>query len=113
MGRLAIFATIEVKPGTRDEAVQILLRHRERCLKDEPGTLQFEVLVPSDKPLGPGAPIPESRPNAIMLYEVYQDAAAFGAHWNGASLAKAREEAGSMFVGLSGIPCNVPGDSPY
>jgi hypothetical protein len=29
MGRLAIFATIEVQPGTRDEAVQILMRHRE------------------------------------------------------------------------------------
>jgi quinol monooxygenase YgiN len=113
MGKLAIFATIEVQPGMREEAVQILFRHRERCLKDEPGTLQFEVLVPSDKPLGPTAPVPEPRPNEIMLYEVYQDASAFGAHWTGPSLAKAREEAGSMFVGLSGIPFNVPGDSPY
>ena len=57
MGKLAIFATIEVQPGTRDQAVQILLRHRERCLRDEVGTLQFDVLVPSDKPVRPQAPV--------------------------------------------------------
>ena len=105
MSKLVIIATIEVQPGTRDRAVKILLEHRERCLRDEPGTLQFEVLVPSDKPLGPGAPIPESRPNTVMLYEVYADAAAFGVHWNGASLTQARKEAGSIIVGMTGVPC--------
>ena len=106
MSKLVIIATLEVQPGTRDRAVEILLEHRERCLRDEPGTLQFEVLVPSDQPLGPGAPIPESKPNTIMLYEVYTDAAAFGAHWKGASLTKARQEAGSIFVGMSGVACS-------
>ena len=37
---------------------------RARCVKDEPGALRFEVLVPNDAPL---------------LYEVYQDVAAFEA----------------------------------
>jgi len=106
ISKLVIIATIEVQPGSRDRAVKILLDHRERCLRDEPGTLQFEVLVPSDKPTGPGAPIPESKPNTIMLYEVYIDAAAFGVHWNGASLAQAQKEAGSVIVGLTGIPCS-------
>ena len=105
MGKLVIIATLEIQPGARDRAVKILRDHRERCLRDEPGTLQFEVLVPSDKPLGPSAPIPESKPNTIMLYEVYADAAAFSVHWSGASLAQARNEAGSIIVGMTGVPC--------
>ena len=39
MNKLVIIATIEVQPRTRDRAVRILLDHRERCLRDEPGTL--------------------------------------------------------------------------
>ena len=37
---------------------------RARCLKDEPGTLNFEVLMPHDDN------------TKVMLYEVYQDEAA-------------------------------------
>jgi hypothetical protein len=48
-------------------------------------------------------PVPEANPNAIMLFEVYTDRAAFAAHWNGASLAKAKE-AGVKFVSMSGVP---------
>ena len=99
MSKLVIIATIELLPGTTDRAVKILLDHRERCLRDEPGTLQFEVLVPSDTPLGPGAPIPETKRNTVMLYEVYKDSAAFDDHWNGSSVAQARKEAGAIFVG--------------
>ena len=72
MSKLAIIGTIEVMPGRRDEVLALLMAHRARCLKDEPGTLQFEVLVPSDDDA------------KILLYELYQDAAAFEAHWNGA-----------------------------
>jgi hypothetical protein len=32
MSKLAIFATIEVQPGTRDAALKVLLEHRERCM---------------------------------------------------------------------------------
>jgi hypothetical protein len=53
MSKLVIFATLEVQPGTRDRAVKILVDHCERCLRDEPGTLQFEVLVPTTgRPVG-------------------------------------------------------------
>ena len=44
MLKLAIVATIEVAPERRDR----LMGHRGRCLKDEPGTLQFEVLAPRE-----------------------------------------------------------------
>ncbi len=45
-----------------------LLAHRERGLRDEPGTLQFEVSRPADGE------------NCFKLYEVYEDGAAFEVH---------------------------------
>jgi len=96
MGKLAVIGTIEVREGTREDVVRAVLAHRERSLKDEPGTLQFEVLVPS------------AEPTKIMLYELYADGAAFAAHMRGASMAKVTEEVGSKVVSLTGIQC-IPG----
>ena len=94
MPKLAIVATIEVAPGRRDEFLPLLMAHRVRCLKDEPGTLQFDPLVPRDDD------------TKVLLYEVYQDDAAFDAHFNGPSIARLREEAAGMIVKLQGTRCN-------
>jgi (4S)-4-hydroxy-5-phosphonooxypentane-2,3-dione isomerase len=48
MPKLAIIATIEIAPGRRDELLPLLQAHRARCLKDEPGTVQFDVLLPHE-----------------------------------------------------------------
>ena len=104
MTKLAIFATIEVQAGTRDVAIRVLLAHRERCLREEPGTIQFDVLLPDERPMLPGAPTPDPNLNAIMLYEVYEDHTAFAAHWNSTTLAQARKDAGVKFVKVSGVP---------
>jgi|SRR5208337_1446145 len=40
------------------------MTHKARCLKDEPGTLQFEILLPRDDN------------TKVLLYEVYRDDAA-------------------------------------
>jgi len=93
VSKLAIIGTIEVMPGRRDEVLALLMAHRARCLKDEPGTLQFEVLVPSDDDA------------KILLYELYQDAAAFEAHLNGPSIARLREEASNMIAKIYGTKC--------
>ena len=95
MSKLAIIGTIEVARGSRKQLLPFLMAHRARCLKDEPGTLQFEALLPNDN---------ETK---IMLYEVYQNAAAFEAHWNGPSLARMREEAASMIVKIYGTRCSL------
>lgn len=93
MAKLAIVATIKTAPGKRDEYLKHLRAHAERCRANEPGTLQFEILVPHD-----GA-------DTLMLYEVYTDAAAFQAHWNGESLAQARKDTEGLQVSLSGVRC--------
>ena len=95
MSKLAIIGTIEVARGVREQFLPLLMAHRIRCLKDEPGTLQFEVLLPNDN---------ETK---ILLYEVYQDADAFEAHRNGLSIARMREEAASMIVKIYGTRCSL------
>jgi quinol monooxygenase YgiN len=45
--KFANVVTIEVAPARRDQVVTSLLAHKAR-LKSEPGTLQFEVLLPKD-----------------------------------------------------------------
>ena len=95
MPRLAIVVTIEVALGRRDQVLSSLVAHKARCLKDEPGTLQFEVLVPKDDD------------TKALSYEVYRDDAAFEAHRNGASLAQWREETAGTVVKLYGTRCTV------
>jgi len=80
MSKLAIIGTIEVAPGKRDQVLPLLMAHRARCLKDEPGTLQFEVMISRED---------DSR---LLVHEIYQDDAAFDAHRSGPSIAKFREE---------------------
>ena len=93
MPKLAIIGTLEVAPGRKDEVLPLLMAHRARCLKDEPGTLQFEVLVPREDD------------TKVLLYEVYRDDAAFDVHWNGTSVARLREEAAGMIVKVYGTRC--------
>jgi len=89
MPKFALIASIEAAPGRRDELLPLLLAHRARCLKDEPGTLLFEVMLPRDEQ------------TKIMLYEVYTDEAAFNAHSSGPSIARLRKEGGEMMVKVS------------
>jgi quinol monooxygenase YgiN len=93
MPKLAIVATIEVAPGWRDQLVPLLVAHRARSLKDEPGTLQFDVLTPREDA------------SKILIYEVYQDDAAFDLHFKGPSITRLREDAAGMMVGITATRC--------
>lgn len=92
MAKLSIVATIEIAPGQIDAFLPLLLAHRDRCLKDEPGTLRFDVLRPE---------------NNLMLYEVYEDEAAFQVHWNGPSIARFRKETAGVERKLTFIKCSL------
>ena len=48
MPKFANVVTIEVAPGRRDQMLPLLAAHKTRCLKNEPGTLQLEILLPKD-----------------------------------------------------------------
>ena len=94
MSKFANVVTIEVAPGRRDEVVALLLAHKAR-LKDEPGTLQFEVLLPKDDDTN------------VRVYEMYRDAAAFEVHLNAPSLAQWKVETAGMVVKIHGVRCAV------
>lgn len=95
MPKFANVVTIEVTPGRRDQLLPLLAAHKARCLKDEPATLEFEILLPKDDD------------TKVLSYEVYQDDAAFEAHRNGRSLAQLREEIAGIVVKLHGTRCVV------
>lgn len=75
MPKIVNVVTIEAIPGRRDQALRLLGVHKAR-LKGEPGTPQFEILLPEDDN------------TKILLYEMYRDDAAFEVHFNGSSLAQ-------------------------
>jgi len=91
MPKLAIIAIIETAAGKRDQVVPLLKTHGARCLKDEPGTLHFEIMVPREDD------------SKIYLHEVYQDDAAFETHRNSASIARFRQESAGMIVKIDVI----------
>ena len=93
MPKFGNVVTIEVASGRRDQVITTLLAHKAR-LKDEPGTLQFEILLPNDDD------------TKIHLYEMYRDAAAFEVHFNGPSLAQWKKETAGM-AKLHGVRCTV------
>lgn len=95
MSKLAIMGTIEVAPENRDRVLPLLMAHRARSLKDEPGTLQFEVALPRDDA------------SRVLLYEVYQDDAAFEMHRNSPSIAQWRQETERMGVKVIATRCTL------
>ena len=95
MSKFANVVTIEVAQGRRDQLLPLLTAHKARSLRDEPGTLQFEILLPKDDD------------TKVVSYEVYQDDTAFEIHRNGPSLARLREEIAGMMVKLHGTRCAV------
>jgi quinol monooxygenase YgiN len=90
MPKRAIVATIEATPGRMDELMPVLMAHRARCLKDEPGTLQFDFLISRDDK------------TKVLLIEIYRDEDAFQAHWNGPSMATFRQQSAGMVAKMSG-----------
>jgi quinol monooxygenase YgiN len=72
-----------------------LKAHGKRCLATEPGTLQFEILVPQEEA------------DTVMLYEVYASPEAFQTHWNGTSIQQMKQEAAGLQVSLKGVRCNL------
>jgi quinol monooxygenase YgiN len=95
MPKFATIGTIKIAVGRRDQLLAALVAHKARCLKNEPGTLQFEILLPKDDD------------TKVLLYEAYRDDAAFEVHRNGPLFARWREETAGMVVKIYGTRCAV------
>ena len=95
MSKFSTVSTIEAAAGQRNHILPLLAAHKIRCLKEEPGTLQFEILLPKNDD------------TKILLYEVYQDAAAFDVHRSGPSFVRWQQETAGMVEKLYGTRCEV------
>jgi (4S)-4-hydroxy-5-phosphonooxypentane-2,3-dione isomerase len=95
MPKFSTVGTIEVARGLRDELLPLPAAHKARCLKDESGTVQFEILLP------------QGDDTKVLLYEVYRDAAAFDVHRNGPSFARWKGETAALVAKLYGTRCTV------
>ena len=57
----ALFVTVKIKPGHRDEFLEATMGDAIGSNNDEPGCLRFDVLADNNDP------------NTVYLYEVYRD----------------------------------------
>ena len=57
-----------LKPGTFDRFRKLIVENARASLRDEPGCRQFDVVIP------------DGDADRVVLYEVYDDAAAFDVH---------------------------------
>jgi quinol monooxygenase YgiN len=46
MSKFAVVATYDIAPEQIGAFIPLLKAHRDCCLKDEPGTLRFDILQP-------------------------------------------------------------------
>ncbi|GLH73099.1 hypothetical protein GETHLI_16010 [Geothrix limicola] len=100
MSKVALIVTAEFEPELKGEILHALLAHRERSLRDESGTLQFEVLVP------------QNEPGKFLIFELYADEAALAAHSEGASIAQYRAETRSKITKVSKHRCDLGQELP-
>jgi quinol monooxygenase YgiN len=78
---IALFVTLDVRPARREMLMAAITAQAAASLEREPGCLQFDVCVDT------------AGPNRVMLYEVYEDEAAFDAHGTTPYFAAWREAA--------------------
>jgi|SRR5262245_41240634 len=68
MGGYVVLVEFKLRPGTSERFRRLINENARASVRDEPGCRQFDVVVP------------EGEPDSILLYEIYDDKAAFGAH---------------------------------
>ncbi len=93
----AIFVTINIKPGYREQFKEASLGDSQGSVRDEPGCFRFDIL--EDK----------TDPNKFYLYEVYENEEAhMVAHRNAPHYKKWRETVQDWFDGDTvAIPMNT------
>jgi len=95
VSKLALVVTMKVNPREMEAVLKAAKAHAARSLSSEPGTLQFDVLVPVNED------------NELMLYEMYVDEAAFEVHRNGASMAIVQKDLEGKVDSTSVVRCKV------
>ena len=86
MGQFVLVVEFEVKPETLDRFHALIAENARKSVANEPGCRQFDVTRAQDQA------------NRIVLYEVYDDQAAFEAHGKMPHVAEFFREAKPMLL---------------
>jgi len=79
MTRFVVLAQFRIKPGKRERFVELAAIDATAAVANEPGCRRFDVLVPHESS------------QRVVLYEIYDDRAAFDAHLKTPHLAAFRK----------------------
>ena len=85
-GPFVIIAEFEVKPDKLEQFLELARTDASQSVASEPGCRQFDVTLDREQP------------NRVVLYEVYEDAAAFDAHLETPHLAAFRAGIENLIV---------------
>jgi (4S)-4-hydroxy-5-phosphonooxypentane-2,3-dione isomerase len=93
MNGLAIIVDFRLKPGARPAFRRLIDRNAQLSMETEPGCRQFDVVEP------------RNHPDRVLLYEIYDDDAAFEAHLQSAHYAEFDAESAPLVIEKSVIRC--------
>ena len=68
-GRLVVLVEFRLTPGARDAFLEAVTINARSSVRDEPGCLRFDILTDHGKTR-----------DSVVLYEIYENSAAFDAH---------------------------------
>jgi quinol monooxygenase YgiN len=85
-GPFVIIAEFEVKPDKLEQFLELARTDASHSVEREPGCRQFDVTLDREQP------------NRVVLYEIYDDEAAFDAHLQTTHLAGFRAGIESLIV---------------
>ena len=95
MSRFAIIVDFRLKPGARREFRALIDENARASARDEPGCRRFDVLEPAGEP------------DRILLYEIYDDRAAFDEHLRSAHYASFDRTSAPLCASKSVIACEL------
>ena len=91
MPKLGCVGTLKAFPGRGEELLRYCREYALRFVAKEPGTLRLELLIPLDDP------------DTVVVWEVYENAAAIEAHRNGALLREFRDITKDSLQSMSAV----------
>ena len=83
---LVLMVNVQVKPGRRDEFIEVIKEDQLSTSTKEDGNFQFNVIQDNEDP------------DRFFLYEVYRDEAALEAHRAAPHFLKYREATADIYV---------------
>ena len=98
MARIGIMVHYKVKPGMRDKVIAAAKGHIGRVKENEPGCMQFDLLIPRD------------HDDDVRLFEMYEDMDAFKAHTKTPYISIVGEEMKPLLDDRVITICEIPDD---